>query len=304
MDQNQLKPCPFCGGSAELKHLGEHFGASCADWKCQGMQGALMHRAAVSAVAAWNRRAALASDAAGAPIPRVHGVSRMADNRCAVLVVLKAEPSDDALRAIHDRLAAPVAPAAVAPLSDTLLEETAEEIMKGMRAIGTWEPRKRFAVRVMRDRLAAAPTPTVAADAAEPINLEGLRKKLLTPRKILRDENGWLTHPDYPVCDEGTRADKFLEAFGIETRFRSMESDLPDFAERWHEDGLTDCSEWTPTPPEGDGWLLLEIYDTEDGPYAMFGRDKYEAENALKRRRTRELSERIQQRQAAQGDEQ
>jgi len=68
MDAKELKPCPFCGGTAELKHLGEHFGASCANWKCQGMQGALMHRDAGSAVAAWNGRAALPSDAAQAPV--------------------------------------------------------------------------------------------------------------------------------------------------------------------------------------------------------------------------------------------
>lgn len=141
-------------------------------------------------------------------------------------------------------------------------------------------------------------------EPSSPANLEGLRKKLLTPRKILRDDQGFLTHPEFPVCDEGTRADKFLEAFGIETRFRSMENDLPDLHERWCNNGLDDCSEWTPTPPEGDGWLLLSIYDTDDGPYAMYGRDKYEAENALKRQRTRELSERIQQRQAQQGDTQ
>jgi Lar family restriction alleviation protein len=144
----------------------------------------------------------------------------------------------------------------------------------------------------------------VAADAAAPINLEGLRKKLLTPRKILRDEQGFLTHPDFPICDEGTHADALLEAFGIESRFRSMENDLPDLHERWCDEGLDDCSEWTPTPPEGDGWLLLSIYDTEDGPYALFGRGKYEAENALKRMRTRELSERIQQRQALEGGQQ
>lgn len=149
--------------------------------------------------------------------------------------------------------------------------------------------------------LYAAPVPPAAV---APINLEGLRKKLLTPRNILRDDEGWLTHTDFPVCDEGTRADKFLEAFGIETRFVSMENDLPDLHERWCDEGLTDCSSWTPTPPAGDGWLLLEIYDTEDGPYAMFGRDKYEAENALKRKRTRELSARVQQRQATQGDTQ
>lgn len=143
--------------------------------------------------------------------------------------------------------------------------------------------------------LAAAPQAPVA-DAArvEPVNLEGLRKRLLAPRKILRDESGWLTHPDYPVCDEGTRADSFLEAFGIETAFVGMESDSPDFAERWHEEGLADCSEWTPAAPAGDGWVLLEIYDTEDGPYALFGRDHYEAEQARKREHTLKLREGMQ----------
>jgi hypothetical protein len=124
-------------------------------------------------------------------------------------------------------------------------------------------------------------------------NLEGLREKLLAPRSIERTSDGWLYHPDYPTCDEGTRADKFLEAFGIETAFVGMESDAPDLAERWHEEGLTDCSEWTPTPPGGDGWLLLEIYDTEDGPYALFGRDHYAAEQARKKEHTRRLSEAV-----------
>jgi hypothetical protein len=108
-----------------------------------------------------------------------------------------------------------------------------------------------------------------------PINLEGLREKLLTPREIVRDEDGWLWHPDYPVCDEGTHAGKFLDAFGIEAVFVSMESDDPEGAERYFEAGEPDCSYWTPTPPAGDGWVLLEIYDTEDGPYALFGRDAY-----------------------------
>lgn len=55
-DQTSLLSCPFCEGPAEMKHLGEHFGASCSDWKCQGMQGALMHRDEKSAIEAWNRR--------------------------------------------------------------------------------------------------------------------------------------------------------------------------------------------------------------------------------------------------------
>ena len=56
--------------------------------------------------------AALRAQADAGPVgdesqmPRVHGVSRIADNPCSVLVMLMAEPSDDALREIHDRLRA------------------------------------------------------------------------------------------------------------------------------------------------------------------------------------------------------
>lgn len=66
-DSQNLLPCPFCGGEPELKHLGRHYGASCADWKCQGMQGALMHLDAGSAISAWNRRAADAYSAEKSP---------------------------------------------------------------------------------------------------------------------------------------------------------------------------------------------------------------------------------------------
>ena len=40
-------------------------------------------------------------------LPRVHGVSRMADNPCALLLLLMREPADDDLRAILDRLTTP-----------------------------------------------------------------------------------------------------------------------------------------------------------------------------------------------------
>lgn len=140
----------------------------------------------------------------------------------------------------------------------------------------------------------AAPRVDAQDGATVERNLEGLRAQLLAPRGIVRnaegwpthagarDSDGWLSHPAIPVCDEGTRVDKLLEAFGIETSFVSMESDAADFYDKWCEEGLADCSSWVPTPPAGDGWLLLEIYDTEDGPCALFGRDWYEAEKVRK----------------------
>ncbi|KVW15435.1 hypothetical protein WK91_18545 [Burkholderia cepacia] len=66
------------------------------------------------AIALLNSAPASAGEAA---IPRVHGISHSADNPCTVLVKLMAEPSDDALRAIHNMLTAPPA-ARVASLTD------------------------------------------------------------------------------------------------------------------------------------------------------------------------------------------
>lgn len=108
------------------------------------------------------------------------------------------------------------------------------------------------------------------------IDLEGLAEKLLAPREIARDGDGYLVHPCLPVADEDTRYDLLLSAFGLETACVDMESDCEDQAvlDRYFEDGDSDCSGWTPTPPAGDGWVLIEIYQTEDGPYALFTRRK------------------------------
>nr|WKF58767.1 hypothetical protein HUO10_003268 [Paraburkholderia busanensis] len=155
------------------------------------------------------------------------------------------------------------------------------------------------------DRFAAAETNAVygvAPGAPQPeyINLEGLREKLLAPREIARDKEGWLVHPDLPVWDEDVRVDKFLEAFRIEAAFVSMENDAcAEAYETYFERGDADCSAWTPTAPAGAGWMLLEIYDTEDGPYALFGRDWYSAEQERKKEHTRKLRDAVLARRAA-----
>ncbi|WP_405126733.1 hypothetical protein [Ralstonia pseudosolanacearum] len=112
-----------------------------------------------------------------------------------------------------------------------------------------------------------------AAEPAPHVDLQGLHDALLAPRKILRDAEGWLTHPALPAVDEDVNCRQLLEAFGIETFMRDMETDADEATvKRYFTDGHPDCSDWTPTPPEGDGWRLLEIFDTEDGPHALFGR--------------------------------
>lgn len=113
---------------------------------------------------------------------------------------------------------------------------------------------------------------TTEAQTREPhASLEDLRTRLLAPRDIVRDPDGWLSHPDMPVCDESVRYDDLLAVFGIETAFVSLESQDERLAERYFEESAS-IEDWNPEPPAGDGWVLLEIYDTENGPYAIFGR--------------------------------
>jgi hypothetical protein len=64
-----------------------------------------------------------------------------------------------------------------------------------------------------------------------------------------------------------------LRALGWASTTVCFESDASDEARaRYDEGNSPDCSYWTPTPPEGAGWLLAAIYDTEDGPVALYVR--------------------------------
>lgn len=120
--------------------------------------------------------------------------------------------------------------------------------------------------------LAASP---VEQHEAAPASLEGLRRAILTPRAILRDEDGMLSHPAVPYLDEDVNYETFFAAFGIESAFIHMENDVDcDTYDQYFASNSANCSFWTPSAPAGDGWLLLEIYDTEDGPVALYVREK------------------------------
>lgn len=111
--------------------------------------------------------------------------------------------------------------------------------------------------------------------AAPPIDLQGLRRSILTPREIVRDEDGMLSHPAIPYLDEDVNYETFFSAFGIESTFVSMETDVDgDAYDQYVESNDPNCGFWTPSTPAGDSWLLLEIFDTEDGPVALYVREK------------------------------
>ncbi len=118
-------------------------------------------------------------------------------------------------------------------------------------------------------------------------DLQGLRQALLTPFEIVRDEQGCFSHPALPLTDEDVSARKFLSAFGIESAFVGMEDDCNDEALLESVGDGGSCAAWSPSTPSGDGWLLLAIYDTEEGPHALFARPA-QAVEPTKRRRTAE----------------
>lgn len=51
-----LKPCPFCGGEAELVGNGYFFDVSCKNIKCRGCTSCLDSKTEAEAIEAWNRR--------------------------------------------------------------------------------------------------------------------------------------------------------------------------------------------------------------------------------------------------------
>lgn len=113
-----------------------------------------------------------------------------------------------------------------------------------------------------------APVPLFAKDLGQLRTFDAAR---LPPR----DENGHVQHPDM----DGIGWDEFdmgpqLRSIGWHSQIVAFESDASAEAqERYDAGNSPDCSYWTPTPPQGDGWLLAAIYDTEEGPVALFVRN-------------------------------
>lgn len=102
------------------------------------------------------------------------------------------------------------------------------------------------------------------------------QNSLIQPVPVERDAYGFWTHPDYPEWDESTllsTVNDWFEGQGLERATVLFEYDAPqDLQDDYLENGEPDYSKWQPTPPQGDGWFMLSIFDTEDGPVCIWGR--------------------------------
>lgn len=104
--------------------------------------------------------------------------------------------------------------------------------------------------------------------------------KPIVPVDVVRDDDGWFCHPQYfsepewedPESMTLEQFEKYVAERGVETAITSLESDDPEANDRYCEDGQVDCSAWEPSKPDGEGWFMLSIHDTEDGPICVWGR--------------------------------
>lgn len=95
----------------------------------------------------------------------------------------------------------------------------------------------------------------------------------LLPVPVERDENGYWSHPDFPMWDERNTDEEvkwYLGAQGLEL-YVAMLSDCEGcqaYDAYFNQDSI-DVSTWAPTCHKPDSFLL-SIYDNEDGPIALF----------------------------------
>lgn len=94
---------------------------------------------------------------------------------------------------------------------------------------------------------------------------------------VQRDSDGYWTHPAHPEFDESQNAEAaaWFKTQQLETHIAYLESepeDHPAALAYWGDDD-PNISAWEPPRPEGDGWFILSIHDTEDwGPVCVWVR--------------------------------
>ncbi|AHG22158.1 hypothetical protein Z042_22910 [Chania multitudinisentens RB-25] len=100
--------------------------------------------------------------------------------------------------------------------------------------------------------------------------------KLITAMEPQRDDSGYWTHPNYfePVGGREFAAPGEFEAWQDNNRVIARvlwaECDVTGEQLEALEDSDGDISQWNPTPPDGNGWFIGSIHDTEDGPLCVW----------------------------------
>src|SRR5476649_257787 len=103
-------------------------------------------------------------------------------------------------------------------------------------------------------------------------------KKIIEWAPVVRDAEGWYSHPDLREFDEGQGVEysAWLAEQGLETAYSTLENEKDTHPAHiaYFEQGGTNISDWDPAAPAGDGWFTLSVHDSDGGPYWVWARRK------------------------------
>jgi hypothetical protein len=90
---------------------------------------------------------------------------------------------------------------------------------------------------------------------------------------VKRDELGAWAHPDFPWDNwpDNTSLDPYFESLNFRCKSVLMQDELEGEAlNNYFDNSETDYSLWEPRKPDGAGWFLAAIHDTDEGPCARW----------------------------------
>lgn len=101
---------------------------------------------------------------------------------------------------------------------------------------------------------------------------------MIAEMAIQPDKYGFWTHPEFfkPVDESRIPGPNefadWLEQNNLTCHMQSLKGDhaAQEISARQKEDGDYDISAWHPAPPEGEGWFIGSIHNTQDGPYCIW----------------------------------
>lgn len=97
----------------------------------------------------------------------------------------------------------------------------------------------------------------------------------IQPMEVQRDRNGYWGHPDLPQIETNEQFEAWIAAQGLQYSIHCLDGDdgigAEDALERYS-NGDIDILAWQPSKPHGEGWFIVSIYDTEDGPVCLWVR--------------------------------
>lgn len=116
-----------------------------------------------------------------------------------------------------------------------------------------------------------------AVQAEFPHLAKDIEKKVFAPAEVQRDEYGQWVHPCIRWTREGFKTKEWLASHGIEITCDWMENEdnANELFAIQEKTGSTGA--WSPEPPTNDGWHMLALHGTDDGPVVWWYRKPSEA---------------------------